>query len=81
MRGPRALMESPRVVVGTIHSVKGGESDVVYLFPDISRAGDGQYQRTGAPRDSVVRLFYVGITRAKHTLWICRQETPRAVAI
>jgi ATP-dependent exoDNAse (exonuclease V) beta subunit len=53
----------------------------VYLFPDISRAGDGQYQRTGAPRDSVVRLFYVGITRAKHTLWICRQETPRAVAI
>ena len=80
-RGPRAFLETPRVVVGTIHSVKGGEADVVYLFPDLSRAGDGQYQRTGPPRDSVVRLFYVGITRARHTLYICQQETARAVAI
>jgi len=31
--------------VGTIHSVKGGQADVVYLFPDLSRAGDAQYNR------------------------------------
>jgi len=30
--GPDALEESPRVIVGTIHSVKGGEADVVFLF-------------------------------------------------
>jgi DNA helicase-2/ATP-dependent DNA helicase PcrA len=79
--GPQALMETPKIVVGTIHSVKGGQADVVYLFPDISRAGDEQYQRMGAPRDSVVRLFYVGITRARETLYICQPESHRAVSI
>jgi superfamily I DNA/RNA helicase len=79
--GAGALMESPKVVVGTIHSVKGGEADVVYLFPDLSRAGDGQYQQMGPPRDSVMRLFYVGMTRARHTLYISQPETPRAFAI
>lgn len=44
-RGPRALLETPKVVVGTIHSVKGGQADVVYLFPDISQAGDAQHAR------------------------------------
>ena len=49
-RGPRALLETPKVVVGTIHSVKGGQADVVYLFPDLSQAGDAQYaaRRRGA---------------------------------
>jgi hypothetical protein len=28
-RGPQALMDLPKVVVGTIHSVKGGQADVV----------------------------------------------------
>lgn len=81
IRGTGALLNAPQIIVGTIHSVKGGEADVVYLFPDLSRAGDGQYQRMGPPRDSVVRLFYVGITRARHTLYICQQDTRSAVAI
>jgi len=80
-RGPRALMEPPKVVVGTIHSVKGGQADVVYLFPDISRAGDEQYNRGGAARDSVIRVFYVGLTRARETLYICQRETGMAVTI
>jgi hypothetical protein len=80
-RGVGALLNAPQIIVGTIHSVKGGEADVVYLFPDLSRAGDAQYQRTGPPRDSVVRLFYVGITRARHTLYICQQDTRSAAAI
>jgi len=79
--GAPGLLERPEVIVGTIHSVKGAEADVVYLFPDLSRAGDCQYQRCGPPRDSVVRLFYVGITRARHTLYICPAETPRAIEI
>jgi DNA helicase-2/ATP-dependent DNA helicase PcrA len=79
--GPQTLVEEPRVVVGTIHSVKGGQADVVYLFPDLSRAADAQYQIADAPRDSVIRLFYVGATRARETLYICGRETPMAVAI
>jgi hypothetical protein len=55
-RGTEALVEEPKVVIGTIHSVKGGEADVVYLFPDLSRAGADQYQIAGPPRDSVIRV-------------------------
>jgi DNA helicase II / ATP-dependent DNA helicase PcrA len=80
-RGPRALLETPKVVVGTIHSVKGGQADVVYLCPDISQAGDAQYVRGGPARDSVIRLFYVGLTRARETLYICQRETGMAVTI
>lgn len=80
-RGARALDETPRVTVGTIHSVKGGEADVVFLFPDLSPAGDAAYLRHGSQRDSVVRLFYVGMTRARHTLYVCQRESSMAVVI
>jgi ATP-dependent exoDNAse (exonuclease V) beta subunit len=61
--------------------VKGGEADVVFLFPDLSPAGDVLYQKYGPARDSVIRLFYVGMTRARHTLYICQKESSMAVAI
>ena len=80
-RGHIALEEPPRVTVGTIHSVKGGEADVVFLFPDLSPAGDAAYQRHGPQRDSVIRLFYVGMTRARHTLYVCQRESSMAVVI
>lgn len=80
-RGPLALTEEPGVIVGTIHSVKGGQADVVYLFPDLSQAGDAQYRRDGAPRDSVIRQFYVGATRAREKLYLCARESNMAVTI
>jgi superfamily I DNA/RNA helicase len=80
-RGPHSLIEDPQVIVGTIHSVKGGQADVVYLFPDLSRAGDANYRVAGPPRDSVIRVFYVGATRARETLYICGRQTAWSVAI
>jgi superfamily I DNA/RNA helicase len=80
-RGAQALSETPRVVVGTIHSVKGGQADVVYLFPDLSQAGDAQYRRDGAPHDSVIRVFYVGATRARETLYVCQRASGMAVTL
>ena len=71
----------PRVIVGTIHSVKGGQADIVFLFPDLNPAGNAAYQRHGAQRDSVIRLFYVGMTRARHTLYVCQKESSMAVVI
>jgi DNA helicase II / ATP-dependent DNA helicase PcrA len=79
--GPRTLIEEPQVMVGTIHSVKGGEADVVYFSPDLSRAGDEQYQILGPPRDSVIRVFYVRATRARETLYICGRETARSIVL
>jgi superfamily I DNA/RNA helicase len=80
-RGPRALLQTPQVMVGTIHSVKGGQADCVYLFPDLSQAGDAQYARFGHSRDSVIRLFYVGATRAREALYVCQRETGMAVSL
>ena len=63
----------PRVVIGTIHSVKGGEADHVWLFPNLSRAAlaEANDLRTS---DRTVRLFYVAMTRARHTLHLCKEE-------
>ena len=79
--GPRTLLRAPQVIVVTIHSVKGGEADCVYMFPDLSSAAAAQYQIVGPPRDAVTRLMYVALTRAKEKLVICQSETGMAVAI
>jgi len=80
-RGPAALAEAPKVIIGTIHSVKGGEADAVFLFPDLSQAGDAAYQRFGRSRDAVIRMFYVGVTRARETLYVCEPQSAAAVRI
>ena len=80
-RGPQALLDTPKVVVGTIHSVKGGQADVVYLFPDLSQAGDAQFARGGVASDSVIRQFYVGVTRAREKLYICQAESGMRISI
>ena len=79
-RGGKILRESPRVTIGTIHSVKGEEAQSVYLFPDLSRAGMAEWvgaQQAG--RDAVRRVFYVGMTRAMEELHLCAQSGPWAI--
>ena len=66
--GPEALLETPKVTVGTIHSVKGGQADVVFLSPDVSGAGMKEWQGNATARSHIYRLFYVGMTRARETI-------------
>jgi len=73
--GLKVLEEKPKIVIGTIHSVKGGEADVVYLFPDLSLAGAMEWARRGEGRDAIIRQFYVGMTRAKESLIVCKPAT------
>jgi len=81
-RGFDALRESPQVKIGTIHSVKGGEADVVYLFPDLSPAGNREW-RSGNMEEkaSVIRQFYVGMTRCKEVLCFCNAVSENAISI
>lgn len=69
--GMSALTQRPHVILGTIHSVKGGEADRVLLFPDLSPQG---YRQLGIPgwdgKQSIFRTFYVGATRAKEQLLV-----------
>jgi superfamily I DNA/RNA helicase len=79
IHGAAALRTDPRVIVSTIHASKGGEADTVVLFPDLSPAGFREWHSENAAR--TVRQFYVGMTRAKETLVLCRAATPNAVEI
>jgi DNA helicase-2/ATP-dependent DNA helicase PcrA len=72
MERPESERE-PRIIIGTIHSVKGGQADHVYLMPDLSRAGFLEYATTET-RDRIIRLFYVGMTRSYRTLYLCNSS-------
>lgn len=69
-RGTATLLEEPLIHVGTIHSFKGAEADAVLVVPDLSPAGAKEW-RSGTARDSVVRQFYVAVTRCRRELAVC----------
>lgn len=73
--GPRSLLEKPKVIVGTGHSVKGGECDVAFIIPDISYAGYEEWRHSGPRQDSVRRLFYVMATRAREGVYLLGNST------
>lgn len=76
-RGLSALTDTPSIILGTIHSVKGGEAGAVYLFPDLSRLGYQEYD--GPKRDNVIRQMYVGMTRCSEALCLTGRTSPYAV--
>ena len=68
-----------QVSLATLHSCKGLEWDYVFIIG--IEEGVLPHRRVSAPRasDAIAgdieeerRLFYVGITRARETLWLCR---------
>ena len=67
-RGARTLLDEPKLTVGSIHSVKGAQADVVFLLPDLSPASMREWATRGDQRDGIVRTFYVGMTRARERL-------------
>lgn len=69
--GAQAVEGEPLIMIGTGHSVKGGEADNVILFPDLSQAGGREVMGGPAGRDASIRLGYVMATRAKQDLVIC----------
>lgn len=71
-RGKAALIEPAQITIGTIHSVKGGEADVVYLMPDLSRRA---YEQMHLNPDEIIRQFYVGMTRCRDTLVVANPAT------
>jgi DNA helicase-2/ATP-dependent DNA helicase PcrA len=65
LRRKQKLSNAGRIKLSTIHGAKGGEADNVMLFMDLSPKFAKEYATNG---DSIHRLFYVGITRAKKAL-------------
>jgi superfamily I DNA/RNA helicase len=69
------------LMIGTVHSCKGGEADHVILSPALSPAAHDQYELEGWPghRDDTIRTMYVGMTRAKKTLWLMHEPSNLSV--
>ena len=70
-RGPFEAVQRPRITVGTIHSVKGGEADVVYVMPELSVIAREGFETSTKERDAIWRTWYVGFTRARQELVVC----------
>lgn len=75
--GPEAITQPPRVVIGTGHSVKGGESRMVICYPDMSASGMNEAHASQEGADAAVRLAYVCWTRASEELVLCDAADPR----
>jgi len=66
------LDEKAKIKLSTIHGAKGGESQNVVLFSDLSY----RISKTlWSLRDEERRVFYVGLTRAKENLYIVPSST------
>lgn len=63
------------------NSVKGGQADSVFVCPDLSYAGAREWDIEGEPRDSIVRQFYVAMTRARDELVLCAPDSKMSVPI
>lgn len=66
-----SLFQPPRISIGTIHSVKGGEADHVMLLTDVSAS---TWSASGLNRDAELRVWYVGVTRGRSTLHVVRPQ-------
>jgi len=67
LRNGEKLTDEPRIYTGTIHSVKGGEADNVVLCTDITYRTRQSYDLSP---DDEHRVFYTGLTRARHNLFV-----------
>lgn len=69
-RNGEPLTGPGRVVVSTIHGIKGGEADHVMVIPDVTRRVADQLHT-----DDEKRVWYVALTRAKQALFMCVPQT------
>jgi superfamily I DNA/RNA helicase len=58
----------PRIKLSTIHGTKGGEAENVVLFRDLTAAA------LKSAGDDLHRVFYVGVTRTKSSLYLVEPE-------
>lgn len=75
LRRGEKLTKPPRIRIETIHGVKGAEADHVLLMTDLSHRTAHSFRL--AP-DNEHRVFYVGATRALHSLHVILPQSDLA---
>ena len=68
------LKEEPRVKVMTLHGSKGGEASNVIILQSQTNNTMKAIRKSQTKRDEEQRVWYVGITRTKHNLFLIRSK-------
>ncbi len=68
------LKEKPRVKVTTLHGSKGGEASNVIILQSQTNNTIKAARKSITKRDEEQRVWYVGITRTKHNLFLIRSK-------
>jgi DNA helicase-2/ATP-dependent DNA helicase PcrA len=71
LRRGQDLSGVPRIRLSTIHGAKGGEAENVVVFSDLTAAAENACEFDG---DTLHRVFYVAVTRAKQNLFIVEPD-------
>jgi superfamily I DNA/RNA helicase len=64
----------PRFIVGTIHSVKGGEADHVWIDTELPPLILSEMQKDIRASYDEARVAYVAVTRARKTVGLLRSR-------
>ena len=68
--------------MGTVHSVKGGQAESVFLIPELSvPSREAWLSGAAKERDEIRRMIYVGMTRASRSLTVCGGKRGRCVQV
>lgn len=78
LKSGEKMMKEPRIRINTIHGVKGGEAQNIVLMPDMSKRTFEEYDKFP---DDELRVWYVGVTRAIHSVYILEPQTPYFIEI
>jgi len=63
--------KKPAIKMSTIHGMKGGEDDNVVLVGNMEQPFYNKYTSNDSDeQDAIIRMFYVGSTRAKKTMYV-----------
>jgi DNA helicase-2/ATP-dependent DNA helicase PcrA len=71
-RNGESLSEEGRVVISTIHGIKGEEADNVVMLTDVS---DKVNRASQVDPDAELRVQYVGVTRARESLVLVQPKS------
>lgn len=70
LRNGEKLTDKPKIVISTIHQVKGGEAENVLLLTDV-----GTKSWENMHKDEELRVWYVALTRTKNKLFLVRPNS------
>jgi len=73
--------DSSRITISTIHGAKGTESDNVMLLTDSVRKNQGLWKKESYEEEDEHRVFYVGLTRSKHSLHLIHPMMSKGFSI